>query len=424
MKKKSILLLCAILAVVLACGAWGDGLFTRVTVTLTVGDETHNLHAQPGDVLNADELASFAMDGERIVAWISPSGQTADLSEPVEYNASYTALVAPALAEEMEPWLSPDENGLVHPDALVSGEEVADGISALFADYEPDGMDELETVSESELFEVLYGLFAPELLESLSGTEPMTRIECAQVLYPLYMNSLYGDSWGYDTEYRVVAADLDPLRDGADAMAECVDESGAVHYEEGLVNLDGYLYRADDAGLFYMDETVDGLYYGPDGRYTSGSAELDALVADALAPICDEYETREEMLRAAYLYVRDDFTYLRRNYYSVGDDGWQIDEAVTMLSTSRGNCYNYAAAFWALARGLGYDATAVAGTVGWDRDPHGWVIMYDAEGERITYDVELEMAYRYQRGRYDVDMYAMGSWKANQWNYIYGEQFG
>ena len=95
-----------------------------------------------------------------------------------------------------------------------------------------------------------------------------------------------------------------------------------------------------------------------------------------------------------------------------------------MLSTSRGNCYNYAAAFWALARGLGYDATAVAGTVGWDRDPHGWVIMYDAEGERITYDVELEMAYRYQRGRYDVDMYAMGSWKANQWNYIYGEQFG
>ena len=102
----------------------------------------------------------------------------------------------------------------------------------------------------------------------------------------------------------------------------------------------------------------------------------------------------------------------------------QIDEAVTMLSTSRGNCYNYAAAFWALARGLGYDATAVAGTVGWDHDPHGWVIMYDAEGERITYDVELEMAYRYQRGRYDVDMYAMGSWKANQWNYIYGEQFG
>lgn len=178
-KKKSILLLCAILAVVLVCGAWGDGLFTRVTVTLSVGDETRALHAQPGDVLNVDELASLAMEGERIVAWLSPSGQTADLSEPVEYNASYTALVAPALAEEMEPWLSPDENGLVHPNALVSGEEVADGISALFADYEPDGMDELETVSESELFEVLYGLFAPELLESLSGTEPMTRIECA-----------------------------------------------------------------------------------------------------------------------------------------------------------------------------------------------------------------------------------------------------
>ncbi len=142
-----------------------------------------------------------------------------------------------------------------------------------------------------------------------------------------------------------------------------------------------------------------------------------------LEPICAEYETREEMLRAAYLYVRDSFTYLRRNYYNVGDDGWQIDEALTMFTTGRGNCYCYAAAFWALARGLGYDATAVAGTVGWDRDPHGWVIMYDDDGNRVTYDVELEMSYRVNRHRYDVDMYAMNSWKAAQWNYIYGEQF-
>lgn len=94
-----------------------------------------------------------------------------------------------------------------------------------------------------------------------------------------------------------------------------------------------------------------------------------------------------------------------------------------MLTTGRGNCYCYAAAFWALARGLGYDATAVAGTVGYDRDPHGWVIMYDEDGARITYDVELEMAYRYNRHNYTTDMYAMSPIKAAQWSYVYGEQF-
>ena len=94
-----------------------------------------------------------------------------------------------------------------------------------------------------------------------------------------------------------------------------------------------------------------------------------------------------------------------------------------MLSTHRGNCYNYAAAFWALARGLGYDADAVAGTVGWNRSPHGWVIMDGAGGTRLVYDVELEMAYRYQRGLVDTDLYAMDPVAAYSWNYIYGEQY-
>ena len=94
-----------------------------------------------------------------------------------------------------------------------------------------------------------------------------------------------------------------------------------------------------------------------------------------------------------------------------------------MLSTHRGNCYNYAAAFWALARGLGYDADAVAGTVGWNRSPHGWVIMDGAGGTRLVYDVELEMAYRYQRGLADTDLYAMDPVAAYSWNYIYGEQY-
>ena len=90
-----------------------------------------------------------------------------------------------------------------------------------------------------------------------------------------------------------------------------------------------------------------------------------------------------------------------------------------MLTTGRGNCYNYAAAFWALARGLGYDARAVAGTMGWDYEPHAWVDIDDAEGNRLTYDCETEMAYR-RDGEYGKDMFAMSRWFAAGWNYYYG----
>ena len=90
-----------------------------------------------------------------------------------------------------------------------------------------------------------------------------------------------------------------------------------------------------------------------------------------------------------------------------------------MFSTGRGNCYNYAAAFWALARGLGYDAVAVSGTMGWDYEPHGWVTIVNAEGERLTYDCETEMAYR-RDGEYGKDMFAMVWWFAAGWNYYYG----
>ena len=60
----------------------------------------------------------------------------------------------------------------------------------------------------------------------------------------------------------------------------------------------------------------------------------------------------------------------------------------------------------------------MAGTVGWERSLHGWVIMYDEEGERVVYDVELEMAYRYQRGLMDTDLYAMYPADTEWWHYV------
>ena len=86
-----------------------------------------------------------------------------------------------------------------------------------------------------------------------------------------------------------------------------------------------------------------------------------------------------------------------------GETGWQTEYAVEMLSTQRGNCYNYAAVFWALARGLGYDAKAYSGSI--SQQPHGWVEI-DFDGVTYLFDPELEMAAR-ERGQMNSDRFMM-----------------
>lgn len=174
---------------------------------------------------------------------------------------------------------------------------------------------------------------------------------------------------------------------------------------EGPVLIDSQLYCAGANGYFLKNAYSGSLYFDSTGRYTSGNAELDGYVLAAIREATDDTMSRDERLRAMYLYVRDSFTYLRRHYYKVGDVGWATQEALTMYSTGRGNCYCYSSAFWAAARALGYDAKIVSGTYGDTDAPHGWVEIL-RDGERYTYDVEIEMAVCRDRGG-DSDLYEM-----------------
>ena len=74
-----------------------------------------------------------------------------------------------------------------------------------------------------------------------------------------------------------------------------------------------------------------------------------------------------------------------------------------MLRTLKGNCYNYAATFWALARGLGYDARVYSGLI--SDAPHGWVEITIDDVDYL-FDPELEMAAR-ERGNYLSDYFMM-----------------
>ena len=183
---------------------------------------------------------------------------------------------------------------------------------------------------------------------------------------------------------------------------------------QGLYFVGVEQYYIGEDGRPVTDQTVNGLSYGPDGRYTSGNGELDELVKAAMQSFVTGTMTQEERLHAAYLYTRDSFTYLKRNYYDLGDNSYTEQEALTMLKTGRGNCYCYAGVFYYLSRQLGYPAVPISGNVGTNRSPHGWVEI-DFDGVTYIYDTELEMAYRAKKIYY-YDFYRM-SYSAVPWPY-------
>lgn len=426
----------------------------HVTLNFYVDGERTTMELEPGSLVDASALET-APEGMRFICWLSADGNPADLELLVERSASYTAQLAPLPVRDLEPWLEYDELGRLHPDELICGSELARGVSALFdGNFHSADLEELVIVSQRDLAFSLRKMVPEEELAHLDSAEPMTRLEAASVIAALAGLELAAPEMA-------PAPDLAADRDGAAALAACADPDGAVSYRPGpaiinggiyfvdetglfvtdaeigdlyfgedgrcidvslspgFVNIAGYLYYVEEDGSFAAEKEIGGISFGADGRYTSGSEELDGLVAGILSDICEENDTREDMLYAAYVYVRDGFQYLRRNFYALGETDWEMDEALTMFTTGRGNCYNYAAAFWALARGLGYDAKAISGTLGWDYERHGWVVIYDENGTRLTYDAETEMAY-IRDGDPPRNMFAMSPAYAAGWNYRYG----
>ena len=74
-----------------------------------------------------------------------------------------------------------------------------------------------------------------------------------------------------------------------------------------------------------------------------------------------------------------------------------------MFQKHKGNCYSFAAAYYYLAKNIGYNPREVAGLVGYNRRPHGWIEI-DINGQTYIYDTELTMAKRrdgYTRSRVD-----------------------
>ena len=175
------------------------------------------------------------------------------------------------------------------------------------------------------------------------------------------------------------------------------DESGRIladyapHYIEGhavFIRADGLLRRNGVFGEYLYDEN---------GFYTTGNTELDEKLDGFIAACTTEDMTQEECLHACYEAVRA-LRYLGRNpaygpeVKTIPYDK-QLEFADKILSTGKGDCYNFAAVFCLLARKLGYLASPIVGECGysWNWYPiaHGWVEI-ELDGETFLFDPQIE----------------------------------
>lgn len=364
--------------------------------------------------------------GASFIDWDAPLAE-------VTGDADYHAVFAANLMNHV-PYLFPAKDGFLYPDAPFTGDDFCRAVEALAMPGAMEHLPELpagdKLLTAQDLRPVLTAAF-PVMTDSvLADYQPdreLTRADAAAILNRLLCR--FEEKVAPDSK-AVGFPDVLPERTDYPELMEAAvaHKKGSMAWssvflktalEPGWQVLEGRLRFFDENGYLLRDTvTEDGFTLDAEGWYTSGSEALDGFVTELLASFQQENPSadREALLRCAYDYTRDSFQYLRRNYYNYGDTGWEIAEAETMFQTGLGNCYNFAGAFWAFARGLGYDARAISGLVGGEDDnlfPHGWVRI-DLDGEPYFFDPELE-ATRDKSLNWDLfkvpRMYACSIWR-------------
>lgn len=377
-----------------------------------------------------ERTPEVSIPGLIFAGWEDQNGHLTELKGlEIWANRTFTARLYPDLTSHAA-YLFPDQNGALRPDDPLTADDLAAALTALVVpggeEYLPEMPEGDRAVTGETVGQVLSecfpgGVEAPE-------TETVTRGEFAVLMNGLLSRggdetAVVEDAVPYPdlSLSRADAADLldaaaahTPDPEGEELVEAFLDQT----WEPGFFLMGGNLYCADESGQLLRDADQGDFHFLPDGRYTSGDEELDELVSGLLAGWIaeDPGADRDTIMRKAYLYVRD-LPYLSSPLHGFGETGWEIDAAKTMLTKHRGNCYNYAGAFCALARGLGVDAWCVSGRVFSYATEHGWVEA-NIDGTTYVFDAQQE-ARHIQRhtGSGDFEMYMMTYAFAAQWQY-------
>lgn len=377
--------------------------------------------------------------GLRIEGWENAAGDPVDpFSTPVTADTGYTAVAYPELSSH-NPYLFTDDSGLLRPDEALTADALSKALSALATpgaeNYFPTLPAGTEPMTREELIGTLSCFFEDgAVTAALGDIRTLTRAEFAQVMHTL----LSKDTAEKLTlaEDAVIPADVTIERTDSmylleASVAHTSDEAGITWAElelptthaPGFVNIDGWLYYVKEDGYLLRNGNVGVLEFGPDGRYTCGDPVLDQTVAILLGEFIRQNPeaTRFELLRVAYDYCHQTFGYRRSwdDHPAKGSHGWEIQRAKDIFESGKGNCYGFAAAFWALARGLGYEARAISGVVLADEQPHSWCFI-EFDGKDYIFDPQWQFDYT-RREIYEYDMFYLPSDDIYFWGYQWFE---
>ena len=263
---------------------------------------------------------------------------------------------------------------------------------------------------------------------TVSAYDELDRREAVHIF-----NMLCGRKGTVHTDYAEIGAIADvalsdpDFPDIAEAVVshDCTVEGDAEHWsastplpllKPGFFFLGTELHCIGAEGLPLINDSYNGFAFDENGVFTSGSSELDALVRAKLKELVDPATMKsEEMLKILYDYVTYKLSYLRGDVYPFGLTDWEVNDATRMLSTGKGNCYSFAAAFWALSRAIGYDTVCYSGIVDTQRHPHGWAEIV-IDGTPYIFDPTMENEERYIT--YKFGNYYMRTYESvSNWSY-------
>lgn len=378
-------------------------------------------------------IPDLPTDGPDFVGWKNAEGQMVDPGRMVATeDATYTAVFQPMLTNR-SPYLFMDANGMLRPDDVMTYGEVKQALAALHSSeeqvYYPDMPGDNEKVTNRGTHTILSWFYGRDNLPQMPD-EYVTRAQFAVAMDQML---------GWPTSGRVtvtgelpkdVSMDRPDLEAILRASVAYTDDPNGKTWQEldlptsyapGFVNIDGYLYCVEEDGTFLRDADKGVLHFDGNGRFTLGDAELDTQIAEYLKGVVEgnPNATRLDLLRIAFDHCYQDFKYLRKASYPMGKTGWEIEDAKDMLESGRGNCYGFAALFWAYARMLGYEARAVSGTCTDTDQAHGWVII-NIDGEDYFFDPQWQYAY-IDRGVTNKDMFQIPMNRIDYWTYKWKE---
>lgn len=444
--KKLFVVLCLCLTLALsACGSPGTTETTESTASTpsyTVRFELMGtlLSEQAVEEGQLPEDVIVMTSGVRFSGWLDSQGQTVDpFTVSVTGDVTYQAMAYPALTGH-DPYLFADSEGNLRPDDALTGDELLQALQSLAAegaqDYFPAISTGTDAVTYSALCQTLNSFFdANSVAAAFPGEEdgPVTRAAFAQGMqlllhrasieaFTLAQDALLPTDVTQERPDRLALLEASVAHTPADEGTTWADVELPTCYAPGFVNIDGWLYYVQEDHYFLRDSSIGFLYFDANGRYTSGDAALDETVATILNDLISQNPDADRftILREVYDYCHESYTYRRTyDHPAFGSNGWEIQRASAMFETGKGNCYSYAAIFWALSRGLGYQTRAISGTCLSDEQPHSWCII-ELDGEDYFFDPEWQYAYT-ERGVFDKDMFKIPMDKIDYWGYKWSE---